>query len=153
MELHRLTRDRYGKVLNVKGASISGGRWNKPGTEIIYTTANRSLAMAEVAVHFSISTLPVDYRMMSLLVPDDISSTEIDVGMLPLGWNQFPFMNNTQIFGDQFILANKTCLLKVPSAVTQGDFNYLINPFHEEFMSIEIVEYVPFPFDRRLFQK
>jgi RES domain-containing protein len=152
MELYRLSRDIHGKVLSGKGASISGGRWNSPGTEIIYTAANRSLAMAEVAVHFSIATLPAGYMMMTLYVPEIVSVTEVDIKTLPEGWNQFPPLKQTQLFGDQFITDGKRCLLKVPSAVTQGDFNFLINPLHPEFKKIKITEYEPFPFDRRLFK-
>lgn len=152
MELYRLSRDIHGKVLSGKGASIRGGRWNSPGTEIIYTAANRSLAMAEVAVHFSIATLPAGYMMMTLQVPDTVSINEADIKTLPEGWNQFPPLKETQLLGDQFIIDGKTCLLKVPSAVTQGDFNYLINPLHPEFKKIKIIGYEQFPFDRRLFR-
>ena len=73
MELYRLSRDIHGKVLSGKGASISGGRWNSPGTEIIYTAANRSLAMAEVAVQFTLATLLDDYMMVTIHIPDNIS--------------------------------------------------------------------------------
>ena len=129
-----------------------GGRWNSPGTEVIYTAANRSLAMAEVAVHLSIATLPEDYMMMSLMVPKIISTTEFNVEKLPPGWNQHPPIIATQSIGDLFIKKGKTCLLKVPSAVTPGDFNYLINPVHPDFKKIKITGYDPFPFDRRLFK-
>lgn len=44
-------------------------------------------------------------------------------------------------------------MLKVPSAVTQDEFNYLLNPFHIEFSKIMISGYVPFPFDKRLLNK
>ncbi len=152
MELYRLSKDIHGKVLSGKGASISGGRWNSPGTEIIYTAANRSLAMAEVAVHFSIATLPAGYMMMTIHMPDTVSITEADIKTLPEGWNQFPPLKQTQVFGDRFITDGKACLLKVPSAVTQGDFNFLINPLHSDFKKIKIIGYEQFPFDRRLFR-
>lgn len=152
MELYRLSKDIHGMVLSGKGASISGGRWNSPGIEIIYSAANRSLAMAEVAVHFSIATLPAGYMMMTIYVPDTISLAAVEIKDLPEGWNQFPPLKETQVFGDQFITDGKAFLLKVPSAVTQGDFNYLINAVHPEFKKIKIAGYEPFPFDRRLFK-
>jgi RES domain-containing protein len=152
MDLYRLSRDIHGKVLSGKGASISGGRWNSPGIEIIYTASNRSLAMAEIAVHFSLATLPAGYMMMTIYVPDSVSIAEVDSKTLPEGWNQFPPIKQTQIIGDQFITGSDKCLLKVPSAVTQGDFNFLINPRHPEFKKIKITGYDPFPFDKRLFK-
>ena len=48
--------------------------------------------------------------------------------------------------------SNEACVLKVPSAVVKGDFNYLINPYHADFKKIKIKEVTDFPFDRRMFE-
>ena len=151
MEVYRLSREIHGRNLSGIGAALQGGRWNSKGTEIIYTAANRSLAMAEVVVHISIGNLPAGFMMMTIDIPDHTSMQELNAGQLPPDWNQFPPLLETQRYGDQFISAGTTCVLKVPSAVTKGDFNYLINPVHPEFKSIRITGYDPFPFDRRLF--
>jgi len=153
MELFRLSQLKHGKTLSGKGASISGGRWNSPGVEVIYTAANRSLATAEVAVHLSIATLPDGYMMMTIQMPDNISISEIDAIELPTDWNQFPALKATQSIGDRFIKEGKTCLLKAPSAVTQGDFNFLVNPLHADFKKIKITGFDLFPFDRRMFKE
>ncbi|PKO97888.1 MAG: RES superfamily protein, partial [Bacteroidetes bacterium HGW-Bacteroidetes-9] len=42
--------------------------------------------------------------------------------------------------------------LKVPSSVVNGDFNYLINPYHADFNMIEISEISDFAIDRRMFK-
>ncbi|MFM7585785.1 MAG: RES domain-containing protein [Bacteroidota bacterium] len=39
---------------------------------MIYTAQNRSLAMAEVAVHLTLATLTDDYMMLTIDIPDDI---------------------------------------------------------------------------------
>ncbi|MBA2407387.1 MAG: RES family NAD+ phosphorylase, partial [Chitinophagales bacterium] len=57
MEVYRLSRQKFAGSLSGKGAAIKGARWNSAGVELIYTSANRSLAMAEIAVHFSLATL------------------------------------------------------------------------------------------------
>jgi len=98
--------------------------------EIVYTAANRSLAMAEVAVHFSIAMAPPNYQMVTIHIPDDISMTTLNIIDLPTDWSVFPHTDMTKKFGDRFILENRYCILKVPSAVTMGDFNYLLNPRH-----------------------
>ncbi len=152
MDLFRLSPSKHGRLLSGKGASISGARWNSIGTEIIYTSANRSLAIAEVIVHLSLATMPAGYMMMTIKVPDTTSLLEIHTKDLPADWNQWPLLEETQAIGDQFIMDSNSCLLKVPSAVAPGDFNYLINPFHHEFPGIKIVEYEKFPFDKRLFK-
>lgn len=152
MEAYRLTRKRRSNVLSGKGAAMKGARWNSPGVEIIYTASNRSLAMAEVAVHFTLATLPSDYMMMTINIPDDIPFKIIREIDLPAGWNSFPFQLTTQAIEDNFIEENKYCILKIPSAVTKGDFNILINPYHNEFNRIKIVDVEDFPFDMRIFK-
>lgn len=151
MEVFRLSRFKYISYLSGKGAAIKGARWNNIGTEIIYTANNRSLAMAEVAVHFSLATIPEGYYMITIFIPNNTSIKIVQVKDLPEKWNQFPHNKNTQIFGDDFINSNDYCLLKIPSVVTKGDYNVLINPFHPEFEKIKIIAQEKFPFDERLF--
>ena len=71
---------------------------------------------------------------------------------LNIDWNVFPSTFETPILGDDFIKKNEACVLKVPSAVVKGDFNYLINPSHPDFSKIKIVEQANFPFDKRIFK-
>lgn len=118
---------------------------------MIYTAGNRSLGMAEVAVHLSLATLPPDFMMLTIRIPDDIAVKKLAVASLPPHWNAFPHSRETQRAGDGFITENAFCALQVPSAVTQGDFNVLINPYHPDFNRISIIGKVPFPFDRRIF--
>ena len=152
MEAYRLSREKFAATLSGKGAALKGARWNSIGVELIYTAINRSLAMAEVAVHFTLATLPADYMMISIFIPDDISLQKLNVSDLPADWNTFPQPSTTQAIGDQFIADNKFCVLQIPSAVTQGDYNLLINPNHPDFKRIKIIEKDKFPFDKRIFK-
>ena len=152
MEAFRLTREKFATVLSGKGAAIKGARWNSIGVEMIYSASNRSLAMAEIAVHFTLATLPDDYFMMELFIPDDVLMMKISQTELPADWNAFPHPTSTQSVGDQFVSANKQCILQIPSAVTQGDYNLLINPNHPDFVKIGIVSIEKFPFDKRIFR-
>jgi RES domain-containing protein len=152
MEVYRLSRAKYGLSLSGKGAAIKGARWNSAGTELIYTASNRSLAMAEIAVHFTIATLPADYEMLTIYVPDQLKIVKITANELSEGWNEFPHHRSTQLLGDKFVQENKSCILQVPSAVTFGDFNILLNPFHSDFSKVKIIDNVKFPFDKRIFR-
>lgn len=152
MELYRLSREKFASTLSGKGAALKGARWNSIGVELIYTAGNRSLAMAEVAVHFTLATLPDDYMMMLIYVPDDIEAKEVSETDLPNNWKDFPHPASTQKFGDDFVSEKKYCLLKVPSVVTKGDFNFLINPNHKDFGRVEIIDVEKFPFDKRIFE-
>lgn len=152
MEVFRLARKEFSLPLSGKGAAIKGARWNSTGVELVYTAANRSLAMAEVAVHFSLATLPPDFVMMTIDIPDSVSRTTISEKELPDNWSEFPHPAATQKVGDQFVSDNQFCLLIIPSVVTQGDYNVLINPNHKEFKKLRVSEIVDFPFDKRIFK-
>ena len=152
MDAYRLSREKFAAVLSGKGAALKGARWNSIGVELIYTATNRSLAMAEVAVHLSIATLPSDYVIMQLHIPDDVSLQKINISALPLNWNTFPHPVETQAIGDAFIYNNEYCVLQIPSAVTQGDYNLLINPNHADFKRIKIISTERFTFDQRMFK-
>jgi len=152
MEANRLSREKFAAILSGKGAALKGARWNSIGVELIYTASNRSLAMAEVAVHFTLATLPSDYMMITIFIPDNISIQKLNISDLPTNWNTFPHPSTTQTIGDQFIADNKFCVLQIPSAVTQGDYNLLINPRHPDFKRIKIIATDKFPFDKRIFK-
>lgn len=108
--------------------------------------------MAEVAVHLTLATLPDDYVMMTVGIPDDIEIKKISESDLPSDWKDFPHPTSTQSFGDDFVLENKYGVLRVPSAVTKGDYNFLINPSHKDFRRIKIIGVEKFPFDKRIFK-
>lgn len=151
MEVFRLTRRKYAGTLSGIGASQRGARWNSVGVELIYTPSNRALALAEVAVHVSIATLPDDFVMVTIEIPDDISLGKLDSGDLPFDWNNFPYSARTQRLGDTFVTRNEQCVLSVPSAVVKGEYNILINPRHPEFGRIRISHIEDFAIGRRLF--
>jgi RES domain-containing protein len=152
MRVFRLIRKKYGIELSGKGAALSGNRWNSKGTELIYCADSRALAMAEVAVHLSLSILPKDYVMVEIDIPSEISIATLSKEDLPAHWSSFPHLLDTQQIGDAFVAERKNCVLKVPSAVVPGDFNFLINPYHPDFSGFRIVSQEDFPFDSRLFK-
>lgn len=152
MEVFRLAREKYATPLSGKGSAIKGARWNSIGIELIYTAKNRSLAMAEVAVHFTLATMPVDYVMITIDIPDDIEIKQLVVADLPIAWKDFPHPRATQKIGDDFVNENRYCILIIPSVVTQGDYNVLINPNHKDFSKIKITRIDKFPFDKRIFK-
>ncbi|HRD07720.1 MAG: RES family NAD+ phosphorylase [Saprospiraceae bacterium] len=150
MEVFRLSRARFADPLSGVGAALKGARWNSPGVEMVYTAANRSLAMAEVLVHLSLGMLPDDYLMITINIPTKVKIKKLNLSSLPQDWNRFPSPTSTQKIGDVFVSQNEFAVMRVPSVVTPGDFNYLLNPKHVDFSKIVIKACVPFPFDARL---
>lgn len=152
MEVFRLQNKKYPIELSGIGAAMIGARWNFKGTEVIYTAQNRALAMAEVAVHLTLATMPSGFAMITIEIPDDLEVYVLQDKELPKAWNTFPEHFDTQKIGDRLIRENKFCLIKVPSAVVKGEFNYLINPYHKDFSRIKISHQEDFPFDKRIFK-
>lgn len=150
MKVFRLARLKYAKSLSGKGAAKSGNHWNSKGVEMIYTAESRALAMAEVLVHISLNQMPSDYKMLTIKIPDDIKIKNLKALELPISWNSHPPSIYSQQVGDAFIMANDFCVLKVPSVVVYGNFNYLINPYHKDFNRIKIKIVDDFPIDQRL---
>ena len=150
MEVYRLSKEKYVNNLNGKGSSISGGRWNSKGIESIYVASSRALAMAEIIVHLPGGMLRENYKVMVIYLPDDISLHKINIRDLPNDWNTFPHPATTQILGDKLFIENKYCVFQVPSVVVKGEFIFLINPKHEEFKKVKIVDIEDFLFDTRV---
>jgi hypothetical protein len=46
--------------------------------------------MAEVAVHLTLATLPEDYMMITIDIPEDIKVKQLTEADLPEDWQAFP---------------------------------------------------------------
>lgn len=151
MIVFRLSKSRHSRDLSGKGAEKFGGRWNSKGVALVYTSDSRALCTAEIAVHTPLGNLPFDYEITLIKIPDNTIIPELETTELPSDWKSIPHSHSTQEIGDRFVDEQKFVVLKVPSAVVQGEFNYLINPAHSDFRSIEIEKTEAFSFDERLF--
>lgn len=150
MIVFRLCKQKYKNDLSGKGSELAGGRWNSTGIPILYTSSNRALCTTEIAVHTPLGIMPKAYYLISIEIPNN-SITEIQLQDLPDNWNSSPSLPSTKDIGDAFVANNMTLVLKVPSAVVQGEYNYLINPNHKLFNQVRVLNIEPFEFDKRLF--
>lgn len=153
MIVYRLSREKYKDELSGYGASLNGQRWNSKGTEVVYTAQTRALANSEVAVHISLGILPKDYHMVEIEIPDSVKIRELQKSELPSEWNALPSGPMSQLVGDQFVKDNQYAVLRVPSVVVKGEFNFILNPKHKDFEKISIIHTEPFPFDPRYFKE
>jgi len=151
MIVYRLSKSIYANDLSGKGAELVGGRWNSKGVPVVYTSGSRALATTEIAVHTSLANIPVDYCIVSIDIPDGSIMTP-EIKDLPVDWSDVPAKSASQKYGDKFVNDNMYLVLKVPSAVVQGDFNYIINPRHKDILFVEIEDISSFTFDKRLFK-
>jgi RES domain-containing protein len=151
MKVYRLAKGKYADDLSGKGAELAGARWNSKGIPMLYTSESRALCLVEIAVHVPIGNIPTDYFLVEIEIPDEVEITFVEVETLSKDWNSLPHSQFTQNIGDAFISQNEFLVMRVPSAVVQGDFNYLLNPRHGSFNQIKLINKLPFSFDERLF--
>jgi RES domain-containing protein len=145
---YRLCSRRYAPNSG-KGAALEGGRWNQIGTEVIYAASSRSLAAMEILVHYAV--VPMDFVITELRIPDRVRVIDISIARLPTRWNHPRNTPDvTRRIGDPWIKAGRSCVLRVPSAVVDGEWNYVINVAHPEFRHIKFGRPEPFRFDPRL---
>lgn len=151
--VYRLSKERYKFDLSGIGAEKFGGRWNSKGVRMIYASDSRALAKLEVAVHVALHRIPKNYFLTVVEIPDELVSNYDTQQLEGKKWKHNPPIKFTQSEGDDFVTQNNSLALKVPSAVVEGDFNYLINPGHPEAKKIKIMHTKRFVFDMRLFKK
>jgi RES domain-containing protein len=154
MILYRFSRKEHGGDLSGKGAELFGGRWNSKGIPVVYTSQSRSLAITEIIAYTPPGFIPEGYVLNIIEAPDTTASLhtipEVD---LPEGWKRYPHGKETKALGDELLKAKKHLLIKVPSALVQGEHNFLINPQHPDFPgTIKLLEVLPFNFNERLFK-
>jgi RES domain-containing protein len=85
-----------------------------------------------------------------VVIPVEINESLIHVPRtLPSNWWRTPPGSTTRRFGATWAKKASTPVLRVPSAVTRGEFNYVLNPRHTDFAQLRIGKAVAFAFDRR----
>ncbi len=90
---------------------------------------------------------PIGYVVVAATVPDHVRLIE----HLRYFDSKSPDAARERTAGDQWLQSGESAVLRVPSAVVAGDWNYLINPRHLDFAQISIEPPKPFQFDERLF--
>lgn len=150
MKLYRFASKKYSNDISGTGAKLFGGRWNTKGYPALYTSESISLALLEVlAHHIQYADLTEEY-LLTIEAPEPASITAINQQNLHITWKEdIPY---TRFMGDAFLKNNETLLLKVPSAIIPNEFNFLINPLHENFRRVKIISSALFHFDDRLFR-
>lgn len=132
-----------------QGARRDGGRWNSPGVAMAYASATPSLATLELLVNIPRSLRLPRYTLVTCHFPEAIVD-EISSARLPPTWRDFPPPGALQKIGDAWIHSRTSAVLRVPSAVIDLEFNYLLNPDHSDFRSVEIGDSRAFTLDFRL---
>jgi RES domain-containing protein len=149
----RLTAGRYaGHAFDGEGARLYGGRWNHPGTAVVYCSATLSLAVLEFFVHLEPDLAPGGLVAVPAFLPEDLSREEIEASALPSNWRLYPASESLKDLGTDWARRKRTAMLAVPSAVIPRESNLLLNPAHPDFARVRIGPAEPFSFDPRMWK-
>jgi len=141
-------------AFNGEGAKEYGGRFNRVGTPVVYTSESLALATLELLTKINSRRratgrvcLPVRFDDAQVLV-----RTEDD---LPEGWDARPYGPASQEIGDAWVRSQASLVLRVlsivmPRIVVPREHNYLINPRHPDASSLEIGPPEPLDLDPRI---
>lgn len=147
----RITKAKFAAVaFNGEGARLYGGRWSSPGTSVVYVAESLSLAILEILVHIQEAAVLQDYVVSTIDFPERCIEMTTD---LPENWRDSPPPNDTQFIGDAWVRERRSLALRIPSAITATEFNYLINPAHRDFRRVRISRPEPLDVDPRVFKR
>ena len=149
MFVWRLTHKRH-VAPDGEGARRYGGRWNRPGTPIVYTSGTLSLAVLEFLVHVDSDLLPDSLVSVRATIPESVVIQTIHPSDLPDNWKDKIIPVTIQDVGTLWAKAATSPVLKVPSVLIEHEWNYVLNPLHPDFEKIRWESAAPFSFDPHL---
>jgi len=151
MLAYRLVKARWAATaLDGNGARAYGGRWNSPGTAMLYASQSIALAALELLVHLRRDQVLGSYRLFTLEIPD-ASVLRITASDLPADWRADLLPLSTARLGDGWVASGQSVALLVPSTIIPREHNLLISPTHPEFAGVaQGAASEPFGYDPRL---
>jgi RES domain-containing protein len=149
----RITPGRYaGRAFDGEGARLYGGRWNHPGTGLVYCSSTLSLAALEYFLNLEPLLAPRDLVAIPAEIPADTSRSELASALLPQDWRSYPAPERLRDLGDGWVRSGESAVLFVPSAVIPREHNVLLNPAHPDFPKIRTGKPEPFSYDPRMWK-
>lgn len=134
MIVFRATSIQHKDKLDGVGAKTKGGRWNREGLAVNYTSDSKATVRDELRGR--VDPKYSDYVWVEIEVSDDLPITKITREMLAgLPWDMDVYDSDdcpSQKIGSEILESNEIAILQVPSARSEGD-NYLLNPNYPDF--------------------
>jgi RES domain-containing protein len=147
------TPDYEAHDLSGKGAEKTGGRWNRSGRAVVYSSSTASLACLETVVHLNADDgLPLNRFLVRIEVPADVwrareRKSVVDLGV---GWGAVPPGKVSLDVGDAWLASQSCALLEIPSVIVPEESNILINPAHPDTARLTATKLRPWFYDGRL---
>jgi RES domain-containing protein len=116
----RIAKTRFASsAFDGEGARLNGGRWNSVGVRVAYASDSIALATLEVLVGLQKSSVLASYALVSALF-DEASVETLPLTSLPANWRNYPAAPHTQAIGDQWVVKQRSLVLRVPSAIVEA---------------------------------
>ena len=143
--VYRLVRrERAGEALSGEGARRYGGRWNPPGTAVVYAAESRALAVLETIVHLSLEARAMRFVLVTLELPAKAKVERHSAARPPR------VLAASQDAGGAWLDGGDGLALVVPSVLVPQEKNYVLNVAHAQFAGVRVADTEPFSFDERL---
>lgn len=149
--VYRIVKARHARAaFTGEGARIAGGRWNRPGDPVVYTSDSLALAAIETFIHLGEEGLHIRFVYFRVEIPEDLPIERCR--RPPQGWRAEPPHEASMRYGSGWVRRGRTAVLEVPSVIVPSEKNYLLNPRHPDFARIRFGRPMPFVFDPRLWR-
>jgi len=132
------------------GAREDGGRWNHPGTGVIYTGCSIAITALEKFVQVA-RDAPRDLVLVRVELPARYSAERPDLADLPEDWNLVPAGPASMDFGTTWVQGNRSLVLYIPSVLIPEERNAVINPNHRGFAAVKMAIEREFHYDGRMY--
>ena len=150
MKAYRIVKRRLAaEAFTGEGARLYGGRWNLPGTPVVYAAHTRALAALESLAHYGGAERRLHFVTFEIDVPDRLV-LRLDPSTLPRGWRSGEPSPGTQEIGSRWQREGRSVALAVPSVLIPEESCLLLNPHHPDTAHVMISYPVRFEFDERL---
>jgi RES domain-containing protein len=135
------------------GGERVDARWHTaaPDKRIVYLAEHPALALIEVLVNMrgDPRSFPTYYQLMKIAVSEGVATEILAPASLSDRWPENT--GETRFAGDAWLAANRTALLRVPSAPSPESTNYLFNPLHPDAKRLTVEWRRWIEYDQRLF--
>jgi RES domain-containing protein len=135
-----------------EGARRSGGRWNRAGVPMLYSSCSQALACLEVVVHLSSGDdLPLNRYLVAIDIPaHDWRQRRVFDPVAGVGWDARPPGRVSLDWGSEWVQSASTLIAEVPSVIVPDESNVLLNPRQPRIQKVGISKVKRWQFDRRL---
>jgi RES domain-containing protein len=137
--------------LSGTGAKLTGGRWNRKGTPMLYAASSQALACLETVVHLNAGDLPLNRYLVEIRIPDALISRAVRFDpLIHIGWDAIPEGRVSIDAGEKWVKSGVSAVMIVPSVIVPDEMNFLVNPRHADARTVTARKLRKWTYDIRL---